>query len=227
MATDSNSSSRDTESFAAALARDLAPVRRIPPLRVVGAGVVLWALSIAAVVVVYLGPRADVQQLQMGWPFLGVVCGLLIFAFGGLLVALGASVPGREAVARIGTGAIAVSLVLLTAACAGLLLQGAPVGPFDELWLGSSLACVGIATGVGVLPAVAVLSFIVGAFPYRPALAAGVGAAAMVAFGSGAVHLTCAANEFVHVSLSHVIVPLSAGALLGVGLLLLRRRRLG
>jgi hypothetical protein len=226
MSTETNTPMPETEGFAAALARDLAPVRRLPRLRVVGAGVVLWALSIAAVVVLYLGPRAEVQQLRMSWPFLGIVCGLVIFAFGGLLTALGASVPGRQAVARMGTGAIAVSLLVLLAACAGMLLQGAPVGPVGESWLGGSLSCLGIATGAGILPAVAVLSFVVGAFPYRPVLAAGVGAAAMVAFGSGAVHLTCASDEFLHVSLSHVVVPLSAGALLGVGLLLLQRRRL-
>ncbi len=226
MTDDTNTPNPETEGFAAALARDLAPVRRLPRLRVVGAGVVLWALSIAAVVVLYLGPRAEVQQLRMSWPFMGTIGGLLLFAFGGLLAALGASVPGRQAVARIGTAAITVSLGVLVAAGTGMLLQGAPVGPLGELWLGGSLSCLGIATGAGILPAAAVLSFIIGAFPYRPALAAGAGVAGMVAFGSGAVHMTCASDEFLHVSLAHVVVPLSAGALLGVGLLLLQRRRL-
>ncbi len=105
-----------------------------------------------------------------------------------------------------------------------LAVQGAAIGPFDRVWLGTSLSCLGLATGVGFLPVVAVVSFVIGAFPFRPMAIAAVGGAAMAAFGSGAVHLTCASDELIHVSLAHVLLPLAAGALLGAGLLVARRR---
>ncbi len=47
----------------------------------------------------------------------------------------------------------------------------------------------------------------------------------MVAFGSGAVHLTCANSELFHVSIGHVIGPLASGALVGAFLMIARQRR--
>lgn len=218
--------SQETERFAAALVGDLGPVRRIPRLRFVGAGLLIWVLSISGIVVVHVGPRPDVRTLEVGLPYAGVLAGLVLFGLGGLLAALGGSVPGRERLSRIGMGAIALALVIWIPAAAGMLLRDTPLGPFDAAWLGTSLSCIGIATGAGLLPVIAVASFVIGAFPYRPAVAAGVGGAAMVAFGSGAVHLTCSAEEFVHVSLAHVMLPLAAGAVAGALLARLTGARL-
>jgi len=218
-------SSEETGQFAAALARNLEPVRRIPRLRLVAAGLSLWALLVAGVAVALLGPRADVRALQMNLPFVGIVSALLVFGVSGLLASLGSSVPGRDALSRIGLAGVWMALVILVLAGAGLIATDTPFGPFDSTWLGMSLSCLGIATGAGFLPAVALLAFILGAFPYRPRLAVGLGAAGMVAFGSGAVHLTCASDEFLHVSLAHVLAPLAAGGLFGISVLYAQTRR--
>lgn len=218
-------SREETSQFAAALARTLRPVRRIPRLRLVAAGLSLWALLVAGTAVALLGARADVRALDMSLPFLGVIAALLVFGVSGLMVALGASVPGRQALSRAGMAGIWAALLIGVLAGTGLIAAEVPVGPIDSVWLGMSLSCLGVATGAGFLPAAALLAFILGAFPYWPKLAAGVGAAAMVAFGSGAVHLTCSSEEFFHISLAHVLAPLAAGALFGMLILYAQNRR--
>lgn len=213
----------ETSAFARELARGLDPVRRMPRLRTIAAAVSLVALCISALIVIDLGLRSDVRSLEMGLPYLGVLIGLLLFALGGLLAALGTSVPGREAIARAGLGALVLAATAWLLAAGAMAVGEAPIGPLDGTWMGTSLACLGLATGVGFIPAIVLLSFIVGAFPYRPGLAVGIGGAAMVAFGSGAVHLTCASDEIMHVALGHVVVPLAAGAVIGFLFLALRR----
>ena len=169
----------ETRDFARELAHGLEPVRRIPRLRTVAAGVSLGALCIGALTVVDLGLRSDVRSLEMSLPYVAVLAGLTLFALGGLLAALGASVPGREAIARAGFVSLALALLTFVLAGVGMVLRETPLGPLDSNWIGTSLSCLGIATGAGFLPAVALLSFIVGAFPYRPGLAVGIGGAAM------------------------------------------------
>ncbi len=87
------------------------------------------------------------------------------------------------------------------------------MGPFDSNWISATFTCLGLATGVGFIPAVALLAFMIGAFPYRPALAGGLGTAARVVFGACAVPLTCAHEGVFRVSLGHVIGPLVGGSL--------------
>ncbi len=212
----------ETRDYAAALARHLEPVRRIPPLRWVAAALSLLALFVAGLATALLGLRGDAMP---DLPFVGVVAGLLVFGVGGLVSALGASIPGREALSRVGLAGVALAAVLWSAALLAAPVGDVGIGPFDSAWVEATFSCLGMATGVGFIPAVALLAFVLGAFPYRPALAGGLGVAAMVAFGSGAVHLTCANNELFHVSIGHVIGPLASGALVGAFLVIARQRR--
>ncbi len=212
----------DTEKLVGALARDLMPVQRIPPLRRVALGKGLLALSLAAAAVGVLGLRPDVRALAFGASYAGIIAGLWLFALGGLLAALGASVPGRQSVSHQGLAAMALALALWLGSGLAMLRQGAPIGPLDAAWLGLTGYCLAIASAVGLLPALALLRFVTRAFPYRPAVALGVGAAGMVAFGSLSVHLTCSADELLHVASAHLVGPIAAGALLGLALLRFR-----
>ena len=214
----------DSERFASALAAGLAPVRRIARLRWAVGGLAAWALAVTAIVVLRVGPRGDLTALEPGVPYFGVLLGCALFGVGGLLLAAGASVPGRSGVLRAGLAGLALAVLAWGVSGVALAVQGAAIGPFDRVWLGTSLSCLGLATGVGFLPVVAVVSFVIGAFPFRPMAIAAVGGAAMAAFGSGAVHLTCASDELIHVSLAHVLLPLAAGALLGTTLVAARAR---
>ncbi len=211
----------ETEEFVALLARVLVPVRRIPPLRVVVAVLSLLALFLAGIATVLLGPRGSVLG---SLPLVGGLAGFFMFGVGGLVAALGASVPGREDLSRLGLGGVALALAIWAASSIAALRGGGMVGPFDSIWVSATFTCLGLATGIGFIPAVALLAFVIGAFPYRPALAGGLGAAAMAAFGAGAVHLTCAHEGVFHVTLGHVVGPLAGGALVGAALVVFRRR---
>ncbi len=181
-------------------------------------------MFVAGLATALLGLRGDAMP---DFPFVGVVAGLLVFGVGGLVSALGASIPGREALSRVGLAGVALAAVLWSAALLAAPVGDIGIGPFDSAWVEATFSCLGMATGVGFIPAVALLAFVLGAFPYRPALAGGLGVAAMVAFGSGAVHLTCANNELFHVSIGHVIGPLASGALVGAFLVIARGQQQG
>ena len=214
---------RKTEQLVLELARELIPVRRIPRLRVVALVLSVGALCLAALVVAVLGLRPDVRTGTASASYLGIVAGLGLFSLGGLAAALGASVPGREALTRAGLAALVASLAVWMAAGAAQLGGGARLGPLDGAWLGTSARCLLIATGVGLLPVLALLRFVGSAFAVSPRIAVGVGAAGMVAFGSLSVHLTCSADEVLHVASAHLIGPLVVGALLGLMLGMERR----
>lgn len=210
----------ETDDYIAILAGILQPVRRIRSLRLVAATVSLLALFVAGVAAALLGPRADVLA---SLPLVGGLAGFLMFGVGGLVAALGASVPGRRDLSRMGLAGIVLALAIWS--FSGLAaLRGGMVGPFDSMWFSATFTCLGLATSIGFIPAVALLAFVVGAFPFRPAVAGGIGAASMVAFGAGAVHLTCAHEGVFHVTLGHIIAPLLGGALLGAALVVFRRR---
>ena len=214
---------RKTERLVRELARDLAAVRRIPRLRVVALVLTAGALCLAALVVAALGLRPDVRAGTASASYLGIVAGLGLFSLGGLAAALGASVPGRELLARVGLAALAAALAIWMAALFAQLGGGARLGPLDGAWLRTSARCLLIATGVGLLPALALLRFVGSAFAVNPRVAVGVGAAGMVAFGSLSVHLTCSADEILHVASAHLIGPLVMGTLLGLLLGVARR----
>jgi hypothetical protein len=214
---------RESERLVRELARDLVPVRRIPRLRVVALLLAAGALCLSALVVSVLGLRPDVRAGTASASYLGIVAGLGLFSLGGLVAALGASVPGRAALVRAGLAALAAAVALWMAALVAQLGGGARLGPLDSAWLGTSARCLLIATGVGMLPALALLRFVGSAFAVNPRVAVGIGAAGMVAFGSLSVHLTCSADEVLHVATAHLMGPLVVGALLALLLGVARR----
>ena len=210
----------ETDVYIEALAGVLRPVQRIRSVRLVAGTVGLLALFVAGVAVALLGLRTNVLASP---PLVGGVAGFLMLGVGGLVAALGASVPGRRDLSRMGLAGIALALAIWAVSSIAAL-GGEVVGPFDSMWFSAIFTCLGLASSIGFIPAVALLAFVIGAFPYRPALAGGIGAASMVAFGAGAVHLTCAHEGVFHVTLGHVIAPLLGGALFGAALVVFRRR---
>ena len=207
-----------TSELVSELARTLGPVQRIPRLRVLCATLLGVALVVTLVTSGLLGLRSDVRTLSFSAGYAGVVVGLLLLSVGGAIAALGAGVPGRGPVVRVGLAAVGAALLVLAITGFGLAAGGAPVGPLDAGWLATALHCVVIASAVGLLPAALLLRFLGRAHPFRPAATRVMGASAMVAFGSLAVHLTCPADELVHVGVAHLLTPLAIGVLLGVAL---------
>lgn len=207
-----------TSELVSELARALAPVQRIPQLRALCATLLGVALGVTLVTSALLGLRSDVRTLSFSAGYAGVVGGLLLLSVGGAIAALGAGVPGREPVLRSGLATVGAALLVLVVTGFALATAGAPVGPLDAGWLATALHCVVIASAAGLLPAALLLRFLGRAHPFRPAATQALGASAMVAFGSLAVHLTCPADELVHVGAAHLLTPLAIGVLLGVAL---------
>jgi len=203
------------------LAADLRPVALFPQLRSLVASVVLLWASVAATVLLVLGPRADLAHvLASDRAYAAVVLGLTLAGIGGVLAGLAACVPGREST-RLAALTAAVSA--LTVAGVACLSSPSAASPTD---LSSDLACVSYAALLS-LPLVAWISsralrgFI--QEPSRVAVIALFGAVAMTAL---VVHLFCPAAASSHFLTAHLgaapLVALIAGVPLSVILQRLR-----
>ena len=115
-----------TDELVSELARTPTPVRRIPRLRTVCATLLGVAFLVTLVTSSLLGLRPDVRALAFSASYAGVVGGLLLFSVGGAVAALGAGVPGRGAVFRLGLAAVGAALLVLLLTGASLVVAGAP-----------------------------------------------------------------------------------------------------
>ena len=96
----------------------------------------------------------------------------------------------------------------------------APAAP-----LSASLACIGKATSLGILPLALASGFLVRGVTRRPLLSAAAAALGAVALGSAFVHLSCEAGGALHVLLGHAFAPAVAALVFAVPVALWIRRR--
>jgi hypothetical protein len=188
--------------------------------------VAAWALGLGAIsalaVLGISGPRPDLVAAALELSVGGVAAALLVIALGGIAASIGAAVPGRERVARLGALALLVGL-LLAAATAGWGLASTGVA----LHQGTGLACLATALLAGVFPSLPLVAFLARALPRRPELALAAAAAGAVALGGLSVQATCTATGGLHVFLGHALAPVLGGLLLAAALYPIFRRLRG
>jgi hypothetical protein len=211
-----------TEQLMTGLVGDLGPVRQIARLRTVAFGALVLGAVSAGVVIGLRGLRPELIAGHLQPSILLVAIGLTIVALGGVVAALGSAVPGREQAARIGLGALFAGFVL-AAGTSGWVLCSMGVAA----WEGLGLRCTATALLGGILPAVGLLAFLVGAFPARPAASVAAAAGGAVGLGGIAAHVSCPATGGLHVFVGHTLAPLVCGVLLALGVyaVLVRLRR--
>jgi hypothetical protein len=214
-----------TDRLIARLAADLEPTARVPRLRWVALGVLLMGGAMVGLTIALTGLRADVRVLSVAPDYATLLAALLLIAAGGLASALGASIPGRQAVARLGVGALLGGVAALGGAAVGLLLGGgAPLGGLTWASLSAGLRCLGNAWLIALAPGVALGAFVFRAAPHRPLLALSAAAGGAAGLGAAGVHLSCPADDALHVLAFHALAPLIGGALLWLLLCALRAR---
>lgn len=219
-------SARTSEELALDLARHLAPVRRIPRLRVGFARILAAAaLACAAFLLVRGLASGFLDAPRLFLVFVATASGMSLIGVGASVASLALAVPGREAAGRAGLAAAALG-VLLTAGVAPLLRLGGPEASMAAA-LPADLACLLWACALGILPAALALWFIAQAAPRWPLLVVLVACAGAVGFGGVAAQAACAYAGLRHLLLGHALAPLAGGLLLavpfGVLLRLLRR----
>jgi hypothetical protein len=215
---------QSTEPLLRELAQELQPVRPIPRLRSVAAGVLLiWLLALFADWM-FGGPSPRFAEAEL-WrepAFLLVLAGLLCTAVGATLAALAGAVPGREGEARIG---IAVGIGGLALATASGVWAVAGKGAGTELpALATSLDCVSRATALGIAPALVACAFLARALVRTPRAGAAAAAVGCAALGAVAVHASCPYGGALHVLLGHSFAPFFAALVLAFPLAALVRR---
>jgi hypothetical protein len=207
------------------LVRDLGPVRRIPRIRTVMAGVIgLW-LAVAAIGLTVLGLRPDLAEATIGARGVAAVfAGLGLAGLGGVVAALAMGVPGREVLAR---AALAVAILgMVAAAAVGTVLVA--ITPVDHAPVSftADLGCLSVAMLVGLLPAVGVVWFAGHATPFRPVVLVLAAAAGTAALGAIAAQASCPHSDMRHLMVAHALAP-AVGALLLTLPLLVALKRFG
>jgi hypothetical protein len=204
---------RSTESLLSELARDVEPVRPLPPLGRV-AGVVLGSWGAVVALHWSLGGAPDFSEVGAPDPLhRAILAGLTLAAVGGLAATLARAVPGRERIARLGlTGLAAGFLLAVVAVGSGFLMAGSNVGASPS----QAFACLVRAALLGLLPALLGLGWLVRAWDARPAAGAAVASVGAAALGALAVHAGCMERDALHMLLGHVLGPVAAAGLLGL-----------
>jgi hypothetical protein len=218
-------SEQQSERLVRELVGALVPVRRLPRLRSIAAGVGLLGVAMALWALRGVGLRENLLELVAASPgFLAILLGLGLAAGGGMVATLGASVPGREPVERAGLGLLGLAAVLgLGVGPAALLAAGAagvsPPWPRD-------LECMLGAVRIAVLPGAALLWFVARAAAQRPALAVALGSAGAVALGALVMQASCPFAGARHLIVGHALAPIVAATLLALPLSWFLRHRI-
>ncbi len=193
------------------LARDLAPVRPIPPLRAALAAAV--ALGLVALAAQWLlgGPGLRAGGVGTWWltpPYLATFAGLALVALGAIGAALAGAIPGREVSSRLGARVAAFGLVLAIAGGLWGIAHGDVPAAGEDL--SACLSCIGRAFTLGAAPTLLACAFIVYAAVRRPGLGTTLALAGGVALGAAAVHVTCPSDSPLHWIVAHTLAPIAA-----------------
>ena len=206
-----------------ALADDLEPVRPIPRLRTLLAGLAATWVVVAGIAIAVKGLRDDWLELALT-PFGtgGLFLGLGVLGVGGLVAAIALSIPGREAAAKLGVGAALVGLAYAAGVGTVLFVQS----PIVE-WTGNprgDLTCLGIALAVGLVPGLGIAAFAGRAAAFRPLVLALAAAAGTAALGAAAAQAMCPSEDLRHLMLGHLFAPGVGALVLTLPLLVALRR---
>jgi uncharacterized membrane protein len=195
-----------TEELVRSLARDLAPVRRLPTL----GRVALALAALAAVLVVVqlgFGVAAGLALVKPDFGSLDLQTLLVhsLLASAALAFALGESVPGRERLARLGAVGVALAFAGL-----GLVVVERVIGFSGTLadgWLAQTFQCGLGAVVPALIPALVFAAFAARAAPHRAARALVLGAAASIAWLTLPGILRCDFPDALHHVVGHVLAP--------------------
>lgn len=202
------------------LARGLRPVRRIPPLGRIAAIVAGLA---GALVVAHVG-YALASGSPLVKPDFGPVDGETLVAHallaaGALAFALGASVPGREPLARVGAIALGVAAAAVVWIGCARLLHWSGLASTSSDWLGAAFSCGLGSIAPAILPVLLLTRFSARAAPRHTALVLFVGAAAPIAILTWPGIVGCAYPDELHHVAAHLLAPALGALVLVVGIL--------
>jgi hypothetical protein len=155
--------------------------------------------------------------------FGAVLAGLSLVGLGGVCAALASAVPGREGVARAGSGTLLFGL-LVALGLGGHLLRGDPAAAATPATVASDVACLTFALIVSLLPAAGALAYVVRAAPPRPLATLAIVGLGCVALGAFTTQLGCGDLALRHLLVSHALAPGLGAAVLLVPLWLVFRR---
>ncbi len=200
-----------TEQLISELARDLQSVRALPRLRVVAALVLAtWVVVLALYFPWGIWRGVLMLSSAQVWDLVALGGHLLIGA-GGLALALGSCIPGRESLELRGLLSAGVG-VLITVAATVSVLAWMPLESVTANWYAGTALCTCAALALAVIPAVVIARFAARGAPRRPSWTLLCGAISMLALGTLPGHIGCAMPGALHTIWGHILVP-ATGAL--------------
>jgi len=190
------------------LARGLRPVRRIPALgRVAALAAGVAAVLLIAQISYVLATRSSLLKPDFGSVDVQTAAAHLLLAAAALAFALGASVPGRERLARSGAIALGVALVAVLWIGCERLLHWPGVGALLPGWRGAMFTCGLNSVVPALLPALVLTRFCARAAPRHTALTLLVAAAAAIAMLTLPGVVGCPYPDELHHVVAHLLAP--------------------
>ncbi len=206
---------RTTDALVGELARGLRPVRRLPRLRVVAAGVVSLAALLVGVDLL-AGHVPDAPLVKPSYDSLDTQTILLHawLAVTALAFALGEFVPGRDRLRRAGRLGLGVAFLALLLVGGERLADWPGPGSLPAGWVAQTFSCTLGAIVPAAIPALLLAIFAARAAPHRVAGSLAVASAAAVALLTLPGIVRCGYPDPLHHVVGHLLAPVSGAALL-------------
>ncbi len=209
-----------TDDLVRELARGLQPVRRLPALgRVAGAVALVAALLVGLELVVGYVAGTPLVKANFASFDLQTLVAHALLASSALAFALGAFVPGRERLMRMGVLGLGLAAFALGIVGSERLLAWSGASTLEAGWLRATLGCGLGAVVPAAIPALLLTLFAARAAPHRVARALCIAAAGSVALLTLPGILRCGYPDELHHVLGHLLAPVfGAVALLALAL---------
>lgn len=211
-----------TQRLLGELASQLEPVKRVPPIGLVVAGIlVLWAAHFATLLASGGFAPGFFSALTGNVAFAGAMLGLALSANGGLWGALALGAPGHDTSARIGSIVAGLGLVLALVTVGIGLGSASAAGSSAN---GAAWVCFYHSVALALLPGGVLVFFMFKGWVGRPLLASAVALSGSFSIGAVMVHTVCPHFDAGHILLGHLGAPLGMVALATLPLALALRR---
>lgn len=204
-----------TDLLIGSLARGLRPVQRLPALGRVAFRVVAVGLALAALHVVFeLGAKEAFPKPSFAAVDAWTIAAHALLAIGAFAAALGACVPGRERLTRIGSVVLLLAFAAITWIGFARLQVWSGADALGLGWLGRTLACSLGSVAPAAIPALLFARFAARAAPRRVTPVLLLGSAASLALLTPPGILGCGYPDELHHALGHLLTPALGAVLL-------------
>lgn len=204
------SAARSTEEIVARLVDGIEPVRRVSAIRWQVVRVAAIWVATAALAALWMGMH-PLATLERGGISAGIAAVLALVGFAGLTLGLALRIPGRERLAGVAAGGVALGLGTV-----GAIAFALPGSVADAGSLAQCMDCTGRAVLLAIPSGLIAMAVALRGAGWRPALTGLALATGATSLGALVVHLSCQSQNPWHWLIAHALLPVVMGIPIGI-----------